>query len=194
MFRGGSLRHRRLPRSRRRTLHLTGAGTQSRPSVAAGRHWLPAEMRRAAPCRRLAAGEVLFHQGDPCVAIFEVEAGRVQLVRHDAGGHLLVLFNAGHGEGLAEAALFSAHYHCDAIATRAAAVRVHAANRVARSYGTTPRSPLASWPHRPDMTARILRQAHAAWVVAKKDAVVYYLKPPVINFGIILPLLFYLAF
>ena len=49
-------------------------------------------------------------------------------------------------------------------------------------------------PHRPDMAARILRQAHAAWIVAKKDAVVYYLKPPVINFGIILPLFFYLAF
>lgn len=87
-------------------------------------------MRQAAPCRRLAAGEVLFHQGDPCDAIFEVEAGRVQLVRHDSGGHRLVLFNAGPGEGLAEAALFSAHYHCDAIATRAAAVRVHAADRV----------------------------------------------------------------
>lgn len=39
-----------------------------------------------------------------------------------------------------------------------------------------------------------LWQAHAAWVVAKKNALVYYLKPPVFTFGIIFPLLFYLAF
>lgn len=42
--------------------------------------------------------------------------------------------------------------------------------------------------------ARILRQAHAAYVIAKKDAIVYYLKPPVVSFGIVFPLFFYLAF
>jgi ABC-2 type transport system permease protein len=31
-------------------------------------------------------------------------------------------------------------------------------------------------------------------VIAKKDAVIYYLKPPVVSFGIIFPLFFYLAF
>jgi ABC-2 type transport system permease protein len=41
---------------------------------------------------------------------------------------------------------------------------------------------------------RLRRQAHAAYVIAKKDAVIYYLKPPVISFGIIFPLFFYLAF
>ena len=41
---------------------------------------------------------------------------------------------------------------------------------------------------------RIIRQAHAAYVIAKKDAVIYYLKPPVVSFGIIFPLFFYLAF
>lgn len=42
--------------------------------------------------------------------------------------------------------------------------------------------------------ARLQRQAHAAFVIAKKDAVIYYLKPPVISFGIVFPLFFYLAF
>jgi hypothetical protein len=42
--------------------------------------------------------------------------------------------------------------------------------------------------------ARLRRQAHAAYVIAKKDAVIYYLKPPVSSFGIIFPLFFYLAF
>jgi len=39
-----------------------------------------------------------------------------------------------------------------------------------------------------------LWQVRAAWVVAKKNALVYYLKPPVFTFGIIFPLFFYLAF
>jgi ABC-2 type transport system permease protein len=37
-------------------------------------------------------------------------------------------------------------------------------------------------------------QVHAAWVVAKKNAKVYYLKPPVFTFGLIFPFFFYLAF
>ena len=41
---------------------------------------------------------------------------------------------------------------------------------------------------------RVRQQVHAAYVIAKKDAVIYYLKPPVISFGIIFPLFFYLAF
>lgn len=39
-----------------------------------------------------------------------------------------------------------------------------------------------------------LRQARAAGVVARKNARVYYFKAPVISFGIIFPLFFYLAF
>jgi ABC-2 type transport system permease protein len=42
--------------------------------------------------------------------------------------------------------------------------------------------------------AEFLRQTCAAWVITKKNARVYYLKPPVISFGIIFPLFFYLAF
>ena len=47
---------------------------------------------------------------------------------------------------------------------------------------------------RPDRMARLKQQAHAAYVIAKKDARVYYLKPPVISFGIVFPFFFYLAF
>jgi len=45
-----------------------------------------------------------------------------------------------------------------------------------------------------DALHRLRRQAHAAYVIAKKDAIIYYLKPPVISFGIVFPLFFYLAF
>ena len=37
-------------------------------------------------------------------------------------------------------------------------------------------------------------QARAALVVAKKNMMIYYLKPPVITFGVIFPVFFYLAF
>ena len=42
--------------------------------------------------------------------------------------------------------------------------------------------------------AELLRQARCAWVIAKKNARVYYLKGPVITFGVVLPLFFYLSF
>jgi ABC-2 type transport system permease protein len=45
-----------------------------------------------------------------------------------------------------------------------------------------------------DFLHRLRLQAHAAYVIAKKDAIIYYLKPPVMSFGIVFPLFFYLAF
>lgn len=39
-----------------------------------------------------------------------------------------------------------------------------------------------------------LRQVRCAWVIAKKNARVYYLKGPVVTFGIVFPLFFYLSF
>ncbi len=38
------------------------------------------------------------------------------------------------------------------------------------------------------------RQAHAALVIAKKNALLYYLKPPVLIFGVLFPVFFFLAF
>lgn len=49
-------------------------------------------------------------------------------------------------------------------------------------------------PARADTSSALIRQLHAAYVVAKKDALIYYLKPPVISFGIVFPAFFYLAF
>ena len=43
-------------------------------------------------------------------------------------------------------------------------------------------------------TAEFLRQVRCAWVIAKKNARVYYLKGPVVTFGIVFPLFFYLSF
>lgn len=40
----------------------------------------------------------------------------------------------------------------------------------------------------------LIIQARCAWVIAKKNARVYYLKGPVVTFGIVFPLFFYLSF
>jgi CRP-like cAMP-binding protein len=87
--------------------------------------WLPAAARAAAIDRKLKAGEALFRLDDKTIGLFEVIAGRVRLARVDRSGHEVVLHVAGAGETLAEASLFSPHYHCDAIASTNATVCVY---------------------------------------------------------------------
>lgn len=72
--------------------------------------------------RRLAAGETLFAAGDETRGFFGVREGRVRLVRFGTEGRETALFTAGPGEHFAEASLFAAHYHCDAIAVSDAVV------------------------------------------------------------------------
>ncbi len=86
--------------------------------------WLPAGLRHQATLRRLAAGEALFHQGDRVAAVFAVEQGKVQLIRHAIDGRRVVLHTAWPGELFAEAALFADFYHCDAVAMVASRVGV----------------------------------------------------------------------
>lgn len=87
--------------------------------------WLPAAARAAAIDRKLKSGETLFRFGDKTAGFCEVISGRVRLVRVDRAGHEIVLHVAGPGETLAEASLFSPSYHCDAIASTNAAVRIY---------------------------------------------------------------------
>ena len=70
-----------------------------------------------------AAGTYLFHTGDRVKALFIILLGEVRLVRHQVDGTSIVLQRAEAGKVLAEASLFSASYHCDAIAGSAALVR-----------------------------------------------------------------------
>lgn len=87
--------------------------------------WVPAKARAAAIERKLAAGEALFHAGSRTVGLYEVLGGTVRLMRVDQSGREAVLQVALAGDILAEASLFSAIYHCDAIATTAATVRLY---------------------------------------------------------------------
>jgi CRP-like cAMP-binding protein len=76
----------------------------------------PKPLRARLRHRDLAAGATLFRQGDPAVAVYVIERGRIALVRHTSEGRRVTLFTASSGESFAEAALFSDVYHCDAVA------------------------------------------------------------------------------
>ena len=66
--------------------------------------------------KTLTRGQVLFHRGDPAAATFVVGYGRLRLIRHVPGGGQVTHYVAREGDTLAEAALFSETYHCDAVA------------------------------------------------------------------------------
>lgn len=71
-------------------------------------------------------GRYLFHRGDPVRRIHFVTAGTVHLVRHLPSGAPLVIQRAGSGDLVAEASLYAAKYHCDAIATTETSIRAFA--------------------------------------------------------------------
>ena len=102
--------------------------------------WLPAALRAAAVDRKLKAGEALFRLGDKATGLCEVVSGRVRLTRVDRSGHEIVLHVAGPGETLAEASLFSASYHCDAIASTNATVRVYPKREMLAAFERDPRA------------------------------------------------------
>jgi CRP-like cAMP-binding protein len=90
----------------------------------AGLDWIPNEIIAAARRRTLQAGESLFREGDTVSALFAIDSGRVQMIRHDSNGRPLVLFTAAEGDLFAEAALFADAYLCDAVAAAETVVRV----------------------------------------------------------------------
>ncbi len=82
-------------------------------------------MRHVGVERALKPGETLFHAGSRTVGLYEIIEGKVRLVHVNHSGHEAVLQVAGPGDTLAEASLFSSTYHCDAIASTAATVRLY---------------------------------------------------------------------
>lgn len=87
--------------------------------------WIPIAARAVASDRKLKAGDVLFRRGGKPLGLYEIIAGSVRLTRVDRVGHEIVLHVAAPGELLAEASLFSSQYHCDAIASTDATIRLY---------------------------------------------------------------------
>jgi CRP/FNR family transcriptional regulator, dissimilatory nitrate respiration regulator len=82
-------------------------------------------VRRARVERKLKAGQSLFRQGDRTAGLFEVVKGTLRLARVDQSGRETILYRAGPGDLIGEASLFSPVYHCDAISTSSAVVRLY---------------------------------------------------------------------
>jgi CRP-like cAMP-binding protein len=102
--------------------------------------WVPPTVRAAGVERALKAGHVLFRTGDPTSGFYEVVDGVVRLVRVDRAGREAVLHVAAAGESLAEASLFSPTFHCDAIATTGAVVRLYPKAVVLAAFERDPKA------------------------------------------------------
>jgi CRP-like cAMP-binding protein len=64
----------------------------------------------------------------------------VRLARVDRAGHEIVLHVAAPGETLAEASLFSGQYHCDAIASTDATVRLYPKRELLAAFEESPKA------------------------------------------------------
>ncbi len=102
--------------------------------------WLSAGVRAVAIDRKLKSGEALFRLGDKPLGLFEVIAGRVRLARVDRSGREVILYVAGAGDSIAEASLFSPNYHCDAIASTTAVVRLYPKPAMLAAFEKDPKS------------------------------------------------------
>ena len=99
---------------------------------------LPLSLEAGSVIRELGAGEVLFEQGDRAAAIYKVESGRLRLVRRTVDDHLVILHTACRREFFAEASLFAATYHCDAVAAEPSRIQVYPKAKVMEPLRTDP--------------------------------------------------------
>lgn len=83
--------------------------------------------------RQLAAGAALFRQGDKTFGLFRLLTGRIRLVRATRDGTEVAMHTVRTGELFAEASIFSARYHCDALALAECEVLVYPRAELARS-------------------------------------------------------------
>ena len=97
--------------------------------------------------RALGKGDFLFRRGDETWGVFVLEVGRIELVRAQASGTELTLHRAYPGASFAEAALFSARYHCDCRARIPSRVAVYSRDRITAALAGDPKLTLA-WARR----------------------------------------------
>jgi len=102
--------------------------------------WLPQPVSASSVDRRLKRGEFLFRVDAPTVGLFEVIKGKIKLVRIDASGREMILYVASAGDIVAEASLFSAAYHCDAVAMTDALVRLYPKSALFAAFDHDPKA------------------------------------------------------
>ncbi len=100
--------------------------------------WLAPAVRAAARQRKLKAGQTLFRRGNRTSGLYEIVKGQVRLVRVNRAGRDAVLHVAAAGDTMAEASLFSASYHCDAVAATDAVVRLYPKAAILAEFDRNP--------------------------------------------------------
>ncbi|RED44855.1 Crp/Fnr family transcriptional regulator [Aestuariispira insulae] len=86
----------------------------------------------------LRKGGILFNQGQPSTGPYSILEGSIYLVRNGYDGHRQIVHRAGAGDMLAEASLFSDHYHCEAVAAHAARIVCHDKDEMLRYFAENP--------------------------------------------------------
>ena len=104
--------------------------------------WLPG-IQDSAIERRLAAGQMLFDQGDAAVGVYEVVSGQVRQARVDLEGRDVVVGIAGPGEMIAEASLFLRTHDCAATAVGSTVVRLYRKASLLAELERNPQAALA---------------------------------------------------
>lgn len=102
--------------------------------------------------KRVPAGSALFRRGDPATAVFRIASGTIRLIRYTVSGAEVPVHSPRPGDLFAEAALFSAHYHCDAIASTDSVVLAYAKAQLA---GRLREDEAAMWDFAADMAHRL---------------------------------------
>jgi|ERR1043166_1994945 CRP-like cAMP-binding protein len=105
--------------------------------------WLPQALRDGAKVRELGDGEYLFRQGDKANAIYEIERGRLTMVRYTSDSRTVIVHTARQGQLFAEAALFAQTYHCDGVAAGSTRVRVYPKERLLAAFNAEPKLALS---------------------------------------------------
>jgi CRP-like cAMP-binding protein len=102
--------------------------------------WITPAIRSSGSSRRVAAGESLFNRNDPCCGVYEVVRGKLRLSVTAQNGHEIVLQTARAGETLAESAIFTPTYQCDATAVTDADVIMYARSAILAEFERNPRA------------------------------------------------------
>ncbi|MFC3229563.1 Crp/Fnr family transcriptional regulator [Marinibaculum pumilum] len=90
------------------------------------------------PPRRHSAGATLFRAGTDSAGLYLLLSGRIRLLRPLADGSEVVVHRAAAVDTFAEAAVFSAVYHCDAVAVTEVEVRIVPAAAVRAALAEVP--------------------------------------------------------
>lgn len=92
---------------------------------------------------RVLQGASLFRASDPSKGCFYLITGEMRLVRWSRDGRGTIIHVARAGETFAEAALFSPHYHCDAVAVTESSGHILRKTAINSAFKTNPRFALA---------------------------------------------------